>query len=456
MKKLAAWFRLSLVTFIVCAFAISVTAGQYGDFTYSDDGTNITITKYTGSSETVIIPATINGKTVKAIGDYAFQDNSDLKGVTIPAGVTIIGSYVFKGCVELSNVAIGNNVGTINNYAFQNCYKLEGIAIPDSVKSINNGAFDGCKKLSSVNIGNGINTLGSNAFANCPYLTGVYFSGNAPTGLGSSVFLYSDKVTVYYLAGTTGWSTTFGGRPTACSGKSSQTISFPALPGKSYGDADFAPGASASSKLTVTYTSSDPLVATIVAGKIHIVGAGTAIITASQPGNADWNAAPSVQQTLIVGKRNQTINFPVLPAKTYGNADFAPGATANSGLPVSYGSANPAVATIVNGNVHITGVGTSTITASQTGNANCNAATPVTQTLTVAMGTPVITWPNPAPIVYGTLLSSTQLNAIADIPGVFVYSPAAGGKLSAGSKTLNVTFTPTDSLRYGSAGKSVY
>jgi len=58
---------------------------------------------------------------------------------------------------------------------------------------------------------------------------------------------------------------------------------------------------------------------------------------------------------------------------------------------------------------------------------------------------PVVTWPNPAGIVYGTPLGATQLNATANVPGSFVYTPPSGTVLSAGTgQTLSVTFTPTD------------
>ena len=61
--------------------------------------------------------------------------------------------------------------------------------------------------------------------------------------------------------------------------------------------------------------------------------------------------------------------------------------------------------------------------------------------------TPTITWPAPASITYGTALSSTQLNASANYPGAFAYSPAAGTVLGAGSHSLSVTFTPSDSSK---------
>ena len=68
---------------------------------------------------------------------------------------------------------------------------------------------------------------------------------------------------------------------------------------------------------------------------------------------------------------------------------------------------------------------------------------------------PTITWSNPADIVYGTPLSSTQLNAVASVPGTYVYTPAAGTILNVGTQTLHVDFTPTDTVNYTTASKDV-
>ncbi|MFN7929949.1 MAG: Ig domain-containing protein [Blastocatellia bacterium] len=70
--------------------------------------------------------------------------------------------------------------------------------------------------------------------------------------------------------------------------------------------------------------------------------------------------------------------------------------------------------------------------------------------------TPVITWNNPADIIYGTALSATQLNATANAAGGFSYSPASGTLLNAGNgQTLSVMFTPNDTINYTAANKSV-
>jgi hypothetical protein len=69
--------------------------------------------------------------------------------------------------------------------------------------------------------------------------------------------------------------------------------------------------------------------------------------------------------------------------------------------------------------------------------------------------TPVITWSNPATILFGTALSSSQLNAKANVPGTFVYTPPAGTVLKVGNgQALSVGFTPTDTTHYNSASAS--
>ena len=73
----------------------------------------------------------------------------------------------------------------------------------------------------------------------------------------------------------------------------------------------------------------------------------------------------------------------------------------------------------------------------------------VTETITPA--TPVISWPAPAAITYGTALSATQLDATSTVAGAFAYTPASGTVLSGGAQTLSVTLTPTDTTDYTSA-----
>ena len=120
-------------------------------FTYKDiaDG-EIAIMGYTGTDTNVEIPATINGKTVTAIGNEAFRKNKTIQSVTIPAGVTVIGHYAFHNCSNLTSVTIPNTVTSIGDYAFTGCSKLTSATIPASVTAIGNSAFYACSSLKTV------------------------------------------------------------------------------------------------------------------------------------------------------------------------------------------------------------------------------------------------------------------------------------------------------------------
>ncbi len=99
-------------------------------------------------------------------------------------------------------------------------------------------------------------------------------------------------------------------------------------------------------------------------------------------------------------------------------------------------------------------VGKDTITASYSGDGNFLASTG-SVTITVSKAGPAIAWSIPQPISYGIPLSAAQLDATASVPGTFVYTPAAGAVLDAGTHSLSVTFTPTDTANYIDQTKTV-
>jgi|GEM_PF-6392521 len=100
-----------------------------------------------------------------------------------------------------------------------------------------------------------------------------------------------------------------------------QTITFNAIATKTYGDTDFDAGAITTSGLTISYSSDNSSVATIVAGKVHIVGAGIANITASQLGGLGYAPAVDQVQVLTVGKKALTVTATVNNKVYDGNAN---------------------------------------------------------------------------------------------------------------------------------------
>ena len=91
----------------------------------------------------------------------------------IPNGVTSIGNYAFNNCSNLTSITIPNSVTSTGDAAFQNCSSLTSITIPDSVTGIGNSAFQNCSSLTSVTFKGTPDTIHSSAFKDCSKLTTI-------------------------------------------------------------------------------------------------------------------------------------------------------------------------------------------------------------------------------------------------------------------------------------------
>jgi hypothetical protein len=182
------------------------------------------------------------------------------------------------------------------------------------------------------------------------------------------------------------------------------------------------------------------------AGTILTVGVHTLSVTFS-PANAGNFTDGTASVDITVTPATPKITWPKPAAITYGAALDATqlSATANVAGTFVY---TPAAGTILP-------AGTQTLSVVFTpADPNYTTAS-ATVAITVKRATPIVTWATPAPITHGAALGSAQLNATADVAGTFAYSPAAGTKPAAGTRTLSVTFTPTDIGNYTTAKASV-
>lgn len=175
--------------------------------------------------------------------------------------------------------------------------------------------------------------------------------------------------------------------------KTAQSITFAELLPKQVGDSAFDLTATATSGLPVSYISSNTSVATISGSTVTIVSDGSTDITASQSGDASFAQAEEVTRVLVVtdpNKASQTINFPEITGKTFGDSAFELTATSSSQLAVSYTALTENVS--VNGaEVTILAAGQASIRAEQNGNASFSAASPVTRSFEIAKATQTIT-----------------------------------------------------------------
>jgi YD repeat-containing protein len=206
-------------------------------------------------------------------------------------------------------------------------------------------------------------------------------------------------------------------------------------------------------QLNATANVPGTFVYTPAAGTILNAGASQTLQAVFTPTDAQDYTTASQSTTLTVTKANQTITWSNPADIVYGT----PLSPAQLNATVSVLGPAPGGAltyTPPAGTLLQAGIGQIlSVSAAETPNYNPATATAL---LTVQKAKPVLTWANPTGIVYGTALSSTQLNAAADVPGSFVYTPPAGTILNAGpAQTLTVSFTPSDTHNYENAAATV-
>ncbi len=174
-----------------------------------------------------------------------------------------------------------------------------------------------------------------------------------------------------------------------------------------------------------------------------------AYIMAATAGQSSWSSAPqtlnsSAQLTITASgaaAATPSITWSTPQAIPYGTTLGSASLDATASVPGSF-TYTPAAGTVLK-------AGTQTLTATFTPSdtATYAVSTAMVQ-LTVTPASPLITWTPPSPVQQGTAISATQLNAVANVPGSFSYSPAAGTVVVAGTQPLTAAFTPNDATDY--------
>lgn len=152
-------------------------------FRYADVEGGVQVVTYKGNDVNVTVPATLGGKKVVSIADYAFAtaaNKTAIKSITLPSAIKSIGKNAFNGCSALTSVNIPSGVTRIENETFLGCESLGNIVIPYGVTFIGSSAFQGCG-ISSIVIPCSVNTIKSHAFRGCNNLGSVVVPDSVTT-----------------------------------------------------------------------------------------------------------------------------------------------------------------------------------------------------------------------------------------------------------------------------------
>ena len=182
---------LGLVLCVLLCGGIGMTAQaeSYGNLTYEENESGITITGYTGNKKKttkLVIPEKIGGKKVTSIEEYAFSFCSGLTSITLPKSVTSIGEHAFESCSGLKSITLPDSVTSIGWGAFRGCSGLKSITIPKGVTSIEARTFEGCSGLTSITIPERVTSIRGWAFGNCSGLTSITIPKSV-TSIGESI-----------------------------------------------------------------------------------------------------------------------------------------------------------------------------------------------------------------------------------------------------------------------------
>ena len=151
------------------------TDKQCGGYCYEilSDGT-VKITEYQGSETTLFIPAYIEDKPVRVIGEQAFKDNKAAERIYLPQEVVEIGEEAFAGCEALQDIYINENVEQIGKRAIADCPLLEEIVFPEVLSTIESMICQGDTGLKQVTIQSAVSAIAEDAFTGCESLRLVY------------------------------------------------------------------------------------------------------------------------------------------------------------------------------------------------------------------------------------------------------------------------------------------
>ncbi|MGN1481538.1 leucine-rich repeat domain-containing protein [Porcipelethomonas sp.] len=221
----------------LCADETYVISADNSQYKYIDngDGTiDIAINEYSSGvlSGNVVIPSSLDGKTVTGICKNGFSGQEKITSISIPESVTGINSLAFANCLELSSVSLPDGITSMgsmvfsstkyednllksadtsyivindyilymyygkdtdiyipdgirviagsafsyNGYSESDDFKIKTVTIPDSVEYIGADAFYGCDNLETLKMGTGVKEIGTNAFT-CTSMTIYGYSG---------------------------------------------------------------------------------------------------------------------------------------------------------------------------------------------------------------------------------------------------------------------------------------
>ena len=154
--------------------------------------------------------------TIGRIDEWVFKNCYNLVSIILPEGLTGIGGGAFQACYSLESIFIPDSATRLGNSLFKYCYSLKNVHISSSATSIEPCVFGYCYSLNSIRIPNSVTAIRDYAFADCISLYDIILEGK-PTLSSTNVFnntpttqkIYVPRANISWFEGATNWSTLY-------------------------------------------------------------------------------------------------------------------------------------------------------------------------------------------------------------------------------------------------------
>ena len=466
----------------------SLYAMESTPFAYTSDGSWVSITGYSGPGGSVTIPSTLNGLPVTGIADSAFAGQQNITSISIPNGVTSIGSSAFNGCTGLTGITLPDSVISMGLNVFSGCPNLTNVSTSDGLKTFLS-QYASQLGLSAVAVNNfsattesQINAMVATSLAgNAAFLASLGSNSSFLAALSGQILTTTNNyglATKADFAVLTDQNGSLSNAVTSLTAQTSPTnIAYVRAVATNPSFLSALANAFTSSPSTYGILQQGPQGIQGIQGPVGSVGpqgpkgdmgdagatgpigltgpqgiqgpvgvfdptvlTNTAFLRGLASNPVFLNALSS--QILngsnnygVAIKQNQSLNFPAIPALTITQGKkFTNAVTATSGLTVIQTSNNSAVATVSGNVLTLIGSGSTTITATQAGNALWNPVT-TSQSLIVHKGIQTLTFTPIKPQTFKTYATLTLSSTSSARLNTTTYSIDNG---SVGSISNNV------------------
>jgi parallel beta-helix repeat protein len=417
--------------------------GQNGNLVGVSHPVLSTLGNYGGQTETM---ALLPGSPAIGAGTLVNGITSDQRGEPLDSPNPDIGAFQSQG-FTLAPVVGSTPQSTTDETAFPNPLAVT-VTAKNSVEPVAGGvvAFAAPSDGASAQLSATAATIGSNGVASvnatANATAGSYPVSASATGVGSLDFDLTNNLIPLRFSGVTDQSITYG--------TPSVTITGTLADGSRVPQGETVAVMLNGIQRSAAINSNGGFSTTFNTSSLAASGLPH---TVSYAYTSDGNfASANDLSTLTVTQATPTMTWQNPAPIVYGTALGANQLDATASVPGTF-TYTPSAGTVLTA-----GSGqTLSVSFTPTDTTDDTTAT-ATATINVEKATPSITWANPADIIYGTAMSSTQLDATASwavngsnqtVAGTFEYNPVAGEVLSVGNnQTLTVSFTPSDTTDY--------